>query len=149
MPTKVNSINTSKLLVAISNGNSPETFSHPCMINTNRGIQFSSNATETVVPYCPPDEDLAGWIEREGDTLSAAISGAGVFDSAEDDFETFNDWYMAQESKHVHVIIGALGYYDGYWLLTAFGINGPGRREKVQFDCSMLSDGPLTWHRTT
>jgi hypothetical protein len=76
MPTRVAAINSSKLLIAISNGASPEVFSHPCMINTNRGIAFTSNPTEVLIPYCPPDEDLAGWIEREGDGLSATVTGA-------------------------------------------------------------------------
>lgn len=119
------------------------------MINTNRGVQFTSNATETLLPYCPPDEDLAGWIEREGDSLSASITGAGVYDARLNDHELFTDWFMLQLSKHVRVIVGDLGYYDGNWLLTSFSINGPGRREKVAFDCTLQSDGPITWKATT
>lgn len=149
MPQKVAAINSSKLLIAISNGNSPETFSHPCMINTNRGIQFTSNTSESILPYCPPDEDLPGWIEREGDSLSASITGAGVFDERLSDLELFWDWYLSQESKNIRVIVGDLGYYKGLWLLTAFNIAGPGRREKVAFDSTMLSDGPLDWIVTT
>lgn len=119
------------------------------MINTARGIQFTSSATEVLVPYCPPDEDLAGWIEREGDSLSASITGAGIFDAVHADHELFVDWFMSQLSRHCRVIVGSLGYFDGYWLLSSFGITGPGRREKVTFDCNMQSDGPITWLATT
>lgn len=150
MPTKVAAINSSKLLIAISDENSPETFSHPCMINTERGIEFTSSATETLLPYCPPDEDLPGWIEREGDSLSASITGTGVYDARLNDHELFSDWFMLQLSKKVRVIIGDLGYYEGNWLLTSFRITGPGRRDKVQFSCTMQSDGQIgPWKPTT
>lgn len=149
MPTRVAAINSSKLLIAIGNGASPETFTHPCMINTARGIQFSSNATETLLPYCPPDEDLAGWIEREQDSLTATISGAGVLDAVLTPFELFWDWFDLGLSKHVHVIVGALGYFNGSWICSAKNIQGPGRREKVTFDCTLLSDGPINWNATT
>jgi hypothetical protein len=149
MPTRVAAINSSKLLIAISNGASPEVFSHPCMINTNRGIAFTSNPTEVLIPYCPPDEDLAGWIEREGDGLSATVTGAGVFDAVLLDIELFHDWFTLQLSKHIHVIIDTRGYWDGNFLCTAFSENGPGRRQKVEFDGTFMSDGPLSWHATT
>jgi predicted secreted protein len=119
------------------------------MINTQRGIVFSSSTTETVVPYCPPDEDLAGWIEREGDALSAAFNGDGVFNGERLDVERFWDWFVQQTSKNVHVVMGQVGYWSGAFLCTGFEASGAGRREKVQFSGSFISDGPIVWVATT
>jgi hypothetical protein len=146
MPTQVAAINSSKLLIRLGDGDSPEVFSHPCMINTERGITFSSAPTESLVPYCPPDEDLPGWIEREGDALTASITGAGIFNAELTDIEQFIDWYEGQTSKNLQVVVNTLGYYTGAWVLTEYTINGPGRREKVTFNATIMSDGPITWN---
>lgn len=142
--TVVNAFNSSKLLIRLGDGGSPETFTHPCMINTSRGIAFSSNPTEVLLPFCPPDDDLSAWIEREPDAYTASISGAGIFDR--DSHDIFWDWWVSSESKHVHVLIFEEGYYSGSAILSSYTISGPGRREKVTFDCTILSDGVWTWH---
>lgn len=155
MPTLVSAMNSSKLLIQLGDGASPETFAHPCMINTSRGIEFTNSPTEALIPYCPPDEDLPGWIERESDSNSATITGAGMFDSKS--LDTFWNWFEGGASKtiHVYVNVGAspgdspasleAGYWNGLWVLNSFSVQGPGRREKVTFDCTILSDGPITW----
>lgn len=154
MPTIVSHLNSSKLLIQLGDGASPETFAHPCMINTARGIEFSSSPSESMVPYCPPDEDLPAWVDREIDALTAAINGAGIFDSLSHDI--FRVWYLSGASKNIRVKLdltvagdspfsAEAGYYQGAWVLQGFSITGPGRREKVTFDCSILSDGPITW----
>lgn len=146
--TPVSFINTSKLLIRLGNGGSPEQFIHPCMINTSRGIAFTSSMTESVIPFCPPDEDLPGFIDREGDSLSASVSGAGVFDS--ESLAIFNTWFFNQTSKNIHVEVNAGmvnggGYYYFSALLQSFDITGPGRREKVNFTCTIVSDGAIAF----
>lgn len=150
MATLVTPINTSKLLIAIGNGLSPESFNHKCMINTSRGISFSGTPTETVIPNCPPDEDEPAWIDRELDTLSATITGAGVFDSSPTSgIELWSDWFILAEVKNVRVMVSDKGYWRGVFILTSFSVTGSGRREKVQFECTLMSDGEIRWVPTT
>lgn len=148
MATPVAAISTTALLIAISNGDSPETFTHPCMINTNRGIQFSSSPIETLLPFCDLP-DLPGFVDREIDSLTAQITGAGVLDVTKTGIELFWDWYLDGLSKHLHVIIGDLGFWDGHFVCSAFSAVGPARRQKANFDCTLLSDGPIAWQIST
>jgi hypothetical protein len=153
MPTAVLPINSSQLFIAIGNGGSPETFAHPCMINAARQIQFTSNPVESLLPYCSPDEDLAAWVERQGDGLSVQITGSGMLSirtpSQAGGIEDWSDWFILQELKNIHVLIATAGYYYGAFLLTSFGITGPGRKQKVTFDCNLQSSGAMGWVRTT
>jgi hypothetical protein len=152
-PTAVLPINGSQLFIAIGNGGSPETFAHPCMINAERGIEFTSNPLETMLPHCSPDEDLAAWVERQGDGLSAQITGAGMMDTRNPDqaggLESWSDWFILQEIKNIHVIVGDVGYWRGAFLLTTLRIAGPGRKQKVTFDCTLQNSGAVSWVRTT
>lgn len=148
MATLANAINGSKLHVRLGDGATSELFVHPCTINTNRGIEFSSSPVETQVPYCPPDEELPGWIERAIDGLTASITGAGILDTG--DLDTFWNWFTAGTSKNIHVEVdttGALGggYWSGAAVLSGFTVTGPGRREKTTFECTILSDGVWSW----
>lgn len=151
MANKVNAFNGSELLVRIGDGASPETFTHPCIINTNRGIEFTANMTESTVPYCPPDDNLPAWVDRVGDGLSATITGAGIAHTS--DIEDFSDWFVLQLTKNLQVAIASTFANDGYWegagVLQRFAIVGPSRREKSTFDCTILSTGAWKWHQTT
>lgn len=148
MPTLVDAMNSSKLLVRLGDGGGSEVFTHPCLINTSRGIEFSTSPTESLVPYCSPDEDKAGWVDREVDSKSAAINGAGVLDTKS--LNVFWAWWDSGLSKNIQVAVNVLqaeggGYWSGAAILQSFTVTGPGRREKVTFDCSIMSDGPWIW----
>lgn len=148
MATPVKFINGSKLLVRLGDGGSPEQFVHPCLINTTRGIEFGSSPNETLVPFCPPDQEEPGWVDRDIDGLTATINGAGVLDTAS--LDVIWDWYSSALSKNVHVEIVAAGadgggYFYGAAVLTGFTIGGPGRREKTTFECTIMSDGQWQW----
>lgn len=144
MPIPVAFLKSTQLLIRIGNSDSPQQFIHPCMINTTRGIVFNSNLIDTLVPFCPPDEDLPGWIEREMDSLSATINGAGILDTKS--LDIFWAWYRDGLSKPIHVelavgLAAEGGYFFGNAMLSEFSIEGPGRREKVTFSSTMVSDG--------
>ena len=148
MPTLVKAINSSKLIVRVGDGASPEVFTQYCLINTSRGIDFTSSPTESLIPYCPPDEDLPGWVDREVDRLSASITGAGILDTASKGF--FNDWFKSGLSRNLQVALNVPavdggGYWFGAGILTSFRVAGPGRREKATADLTIMSDGPWDW----
>ncbi len=41
-----------QILVKIGDGADPEVFASDCLINTDKGIDFSSDSTDFVVPDC-------------------------------------------------------------------------------------------------
>jgi hypothetical protein len=138
MPTKVNTISGSQLTVLIDDG--AGNYTMPCVINTTRGIAFSSSPIENLVAFCDtPDEP--GWMEREIDGLSAMVPGAGKLDISS--LQVVEDWYFSGDSKNVQVWVGTTRHYDFAAVLSAFEVNGD-RREKVNFTCTILSDGPVT-----
>jgi predicted secreted protein len=137
----VDVINGEKILIQIGDGADPEVFAHPCLINTERGIQFSSSVTSEVVPDCATPGDPA-WTSTEVDGLSATISGAGMLDVAS--VEEFFDWYTSGLNKNVKVKIDKVGgrTFTGAFKLTEFGLTGT-RKSKATCSVTLVSDGAV------
>jgi predicted secreted protein len=116
-------------------------YSHPCLINTERGIAFSSNTSDSVVPDCA-DPSAPGWVDREVDGLTASISGAGMLDVAS--VEDWYAWYISGEAKSVKVKIDKTGgsTFTGDFLLTEFAMTG-NRKEKATASITLVSDGSV------
>lgn len=143
---KPKTFNGTKLLVQIGDGASPEVFTHSCLINASRQIQFTSDTNDFVVPDCA-DPDAPGFKERVVDGLGAEITGAGVAGS--DLIEALFDWWKTGDSKNIRVAIDVpTGDGGGYWSMAAklpsFSVSGD-RSQKGQFECSILSDGVVAW----
>ncbi|SHF05429.1 Phage tail tube protein [Kaistia soli DSM 19436] len=146
----VKTINGQKLLVQIGNGADPEVFAVDCLINTERGIQFSSDSNEFVVADCE-DPDAPAWKERTKDGLSATISGAGMLHTSS--IETWFDWFASPDTKNARVKVdvpGASGggYWQGAFHLTAFEITG-NRNDKATVSVTLESSGVVTWVNAT
>lgn len=143
----VKTINGQKLLVQIGDGGSPsETFAADCLINTDRGIQFSADANEFIVPDCD-DPDAPAWKERTKDGLDATVTGAGMLHTSS--VETWFDWFKSADTKNVRVkvdVTGANGggYWQGAFHLTAFEISGA-RNEKATASVTLASSGSVVW----
>lgn len=131
-----------ELLIQIGDGESPEVFSHRCIINTNRGFSRSAQTTQEVVPDCDNPSDPA-WVVTEVDGLSATISGEGMIDLTS--LEFFDDWFEAGESKNVKVRINKTGgrTYTGAYKLTQFDMNGV-RKQKATGSITLVSTGAVT-----
>lgn len=142
-------VSGSKLLVQIGNGATPtEVFTHRCMINTSRSINFTASMITDNIPPCPggEDDDAPAWTSSETDTLSCAIEGSGYFDAADDDF--FFDWVTSGEGKNSKFKVNKVGAstYTGKFKCTNFAITGAGKG-KTTATISLINDGPVT--RTT
>jgi predicted secreted protein len=130
-------IKGTQLLIKVGDAASPEVFTHPCLINGERGIQFQSEANEVIIPDCSSPDDPA-WKQVTKDGFSAQISGAGVLDTASiDDFDT---WFRADTAKNVRVYVAEVGYWEGAFKLTEWGITGA-RGDKAQVSLTLVSDG--------
>lgn len=142
----VKTLNGEKLLVQIGDGASPEVFTYDCLINTERGIEFSSDMQEFVVPDCL-DPEAPAWKETVKDGLSAAISGAGMLHTSS--VETWFNWFKSKDTKNVRVKVDVAGadgggYWQGAFHLSNFGITG-NRKEKSTASVSLVSSGEVTW----
>lgn len=109
------------LYIKIGDGASPEVFTHPCMINTKRGIQFQSSTNKIIVPDCDNPDDPA-WTEAIKDSLSATINGAGTLDFAS--VPMFDAWFRSPDKKNVQVWLGTKGYWSGAFDLTNWEASG-------------------------
>jgi hypothetical protein len=146
-PTPVDVLNGEQLLVQISDGASPEVFAADCLINTDRGIQFSSDTTEDVIPYCDAP-DTPGWKTLTVDGLQATINGSGKLHTTS--VPDWFAWYTSGESKNCRVLLNgvALAKGGGYWVgafkLTSFQVTGQ-RKQKAESSVTLVSDGPVVW----
>ena len=138
----VDVINGEKLLVQVEWVAASGTYAHPCLINTERGINFSANTMDSVVPDCA-DPTLPAWVMRDTDGLSATINGAGMLDVATaDDWFT---WFSSGAAKNIKVKTDKTGgqTWTGAFRLTEFSITG-NRKEKATASVTLVSDGAIT-----
>jgi len=138
-------MNGTSLLINVGNPGAT-VFTHPCLINTERGIAFTSTTNDVLVPDCA-DPELPAWIGRAKDGLSASVTGAGVLDVPS--LGDFWDWFTDEDTRLCKIKINVpLADGGGTWNvnmhLTAFSVTG-NRGSKAAFDCTMLSDGAVTW----
>jgi Phage tail tube protein len=133
----IKKIRGTQLYIKVGNGASPEVFAHPCLINTKRGIQFTSSTNKIIVPDCENPDDPA-WSEAVKDALSATINGAGTLDV--DAVADYDDWFRNPDSKQVQVWLATLGHWQGGFHLTNFEITGD-RGSLAEATITLESDG--------
>lgn len=142
----VPSINGEKLFIKVGDGATPtEVFTHPCMINSERGIQFSSNGVESTVPDCL-DPEAPAWVSRSKDGQSATLTGAGILDKTS--VAMFDAWFRSADTKNVQIWVDDLGYWQGAFHLMEFSVTG-NRKEKATVSLSLSSDGVVAPYDAT
>ena len=138
-------ITGSKLLVQITDGNSPENFAQDCFINTQRGIQFTSETDEVIMPDCDNPDDPS-WKAVTKDGLMATINGAGrLYAPSLSDWWA---WYISPDPKNCRVLVNALngGYWAGAFHLTGFDVGAESLKGTVEVSSITLAgDGTVTW----
>jgi predicted secreted protein len=144
----VKAINGTALLVQIGNGASPtETFTHDCLINTSRGIQFASETNRQTIPDCN-NLDATAWQSLSKDALTATINGAGMLHTTS--VKTWFNWFNSNDSKNVRVLLSGVslanggGHWSGAFKVTAFEVTGE-RNAKAECTVTLESDGAITW----
>lgn len=144
-------LNGEQLLVQVGDGQTPtEGFAHDCLINTERGIQFSSSTNDTVAPDCNSPE-LPGWIVRNKDGLSATITGAGKVHVSS--LKAWYAWYAGNDTKNVRTRVNAPsadggGYWQGAYHCTDFQVTGT-RKEHADVSVTLMSSGAVAWTDAT
>lgn len=128
-----------QLYLKIGDGASPEVFGHPCLINAERGITFRSTANDIIVPDCTNPDDPA-WRELVKDALSVGLTGAGVMDNVLATIQLYDTWWKSADTKNVQIWLGDIGYWEGAFMLTEWGLTG-NRGSKVDVTVTIESDG--------
>ena len=144
----VKAMNGTSLLVQIGNGATPtEAFSHDCLINTERGIQFQSETNREMIPDCD-DPEAPAWSFINVDGLSATITGAGKLHTAS--VPEWHDWFVSGEAKNVRTLLNGValanggGHWAGAYKLTGWQVSGT-RNEKATVSVTLESDGAVAW----
>lgn len=130
-----------QLYIKVGDGNSPEVFAHPCLINTKRGIKFTSNTNKVIIPDCDNPEDPA-WSEAIKDGLAAAIDGAGTLDNKAATISFYDAWFRDKDTRNVQVWLGTLGHWAGAFHLTGWEINGD-RNNNAEVSITLESSAAL------
>lgn len=133
----VNTMKGTQLRIMIESDDTPGVFVHPCLINTTRGIQWTSTGNDEEIPDCD-DPDAMAWTKHTKTGASGTISGAGKLNV--DDVEIFWDWFDSDIGKNVKIDVGNTGVWDGVWKLTDFNITGD-RGSVAEATVTMKSHG--------
>jgi hypothetical protein len=134
------------LLIQIGDGGGPEVFTHPCLINTTRGIAFSTNMTETEVPDCA-QPSLPAKIVRKAKSIDFVLSGAGKVDAKS--VLIYINWWQSALAKNALVtqnVTGAQGGWTGTGslILKDFSLQGA-RGDYQDVTLTMVPASPFTW----
>ena len=122
------------LLIKIGDGGSPETFTHPCTINTSRGVSLSTSEATTEVADCATPSNPA-YTDRRIKSYDTSVSGAGVMDTAST--YAFITWWQSGAAKNVKIYQNLTGAQGGWvitqsMVLTDFQITGTrGERQEI------------------
>lgn len=143
--SKPTTLRWSKLLIYVGDGADPEDFTSQVCGMLSKGISFSTDTGDTVVPDCD-DPDLPSWTERTPRALSASVTGSGVL--AEEVFAAWRTWFLSAQAKNCRIVIDLAttpGYFAGSFVLTALEITGNEGDGKIQLSISLVSDGAIVW----
>lgn len=139
-----NAVRGTKLLIEVET-DTPGTYEHPCVINTDRSINFQADTTDQPTFDCDAPEAIS-WKQREKTELSADISGAGRLYTA--DLSLYDAWVRSPDAKNVRVTIDedaehGGGHWIGAYHLTQFQVSAGGRGTTVEVSITMQSTGEV------
>lgn len=139
--TAISALRGTQLYIKVEDDASPAVFTHPCLINTKRGIKFTASTNKVIIPDCDNPDDPA-WQQAMKDALSAAIDGAGKLDNKAATISFYDAWFRSKSAKMVRVYLGAVGYWQGAFQLTGWEISGD-RGENCDASVTLESDGAM------
>jgi hypothetical protein len=137
----------SKLIVQIESDIVPGTYEVDCLINAERGISFSSDNREFVVPDCDTPSS-PGFKLLFKDGLSASVSGGGMLHTTS--VERWFNWMSTDTVKNVRFRIDETGangggYIAGAFKLTSFNLNAASLKDLSTAEIELQSHGVFTW----
>lgn len=132
---------STKMLIKLGDGASPEVFTAPCGLNT-RGFGRTATLNEFNVGDCD-NPDLPAWVERVKAALSSTITGSGLL--AGEAIAAYEAAFASPDPINVQVTLDfATGArtYQGAYHVSNFQINGPDG-ELIQVELELQSSGEV------
>lgn len=140
--TAVPTMKGTQLRIMIESQDTPNVFVHPCLINTQRGIQWTSTGNDEEIPDCD-DPDAMAWTQHTKTGASGTITGAGKLDKTA--VEDFFDWFNSDDARNVKIDVADVGAWEGQWKLTDFQITGD-RGQVAEATITLKSHGVQVWN---
>jgi hypothetical protein len=119
-----------QLVIQVGNGATPEVFAAPSLINTSRGISFST-ATESDELIDLADQLAPAQMIRRVKSVDTKIDGAGMVHKA--DVLGYLQWASKGTVKNIKITDGNW-VVTGPYVLTSFNITGERLKSS---ECSM------------
>lgn len=137
---------SNKLLVYLGDGETSETFAHPCGANAN-SVTLTNNTGEAEVLDCTDPTEGNATLVRWATTQDTSMNVTGVV--AKESFATWRAWADGQTVKNVRVMFDeALASGGGYWtipaILTTFEMGREGKGT-ISFTASIVAAGARVW----
>lgn len=108
-----------QLLIKVGDGETPEVFAHPALINTSRGITFSTS-TETDELMDVSNHGAPAITVRRIRSKDVKIDGSGMIHAP--DLPEYLAWAASGEIKNIEVTIGGV-VMRGPFVLTNFQVS--------------------------
>ncbi|MGJ8529816.1 phage tail tube protein [Maritalea sp.] len=134
------------ILVKIGDGADPEVFSFDCLINSERGINFSSSGNDYTVPDCA-DLTKPAWRQLIVDAIQASISGGGKLYAPS--VKPWFNWLISGATKNIRyeIVLPGVeggGYFEMKAKLTAFDVTAT-TNQPSEGSVTIESHGPIAW----
>lgn len=114
----------------------------PCGL-TSKNLTITKNLAEVAIPDCD-DPDAPFWMERDVESMSAAITGDGVLAAEAED--VWNDAMYSTDPVDATVSIEfttGIRTFSGKWHMNTYQMAAQ-QGQKVTANISMLSAGQIT-----
>lgn len=137
---------TTRLVIQLGDGQSPETFAHTCGANSF-GISLTNNLGENTVLDCDEPLDVPAAIVRhlESQDTSATISGMVTIEA----WPTWRAWADGGTEKNIKLFLDeSAANNGGHWTLPAYLASLELTKEaggKVAFSASISGAGQRAW----
>ena len=137
---------TTRLIIQLGDGGSPETFAHTCGANTF-GVTLTNNLGENTVLDCDDPLDVPASIVRhlESQDTSATISGMVTTEA----WPTWREWADSGSEKNIKVQLDEPALDNGgAWALPAYLASvefSKAQSGKVTFSATISGAGQRVW----
>lgn len=133
------------LLIKIGDGESPETFSNVCGIQTRR-FNLSASEVDTTVPDCNNPGNAVQRTAEPG-IVNRTFNGSGKWVSGANS-SLLLDHVTDATTFNAEVVVPGLGTYSGVWFVSEFEFAGE-MEGNMDFSATFVAAGPLTFEAET
>lgn len=134
-----------QIQIRIDNGltGTSQAYSHPCLINMDRGLQLQTSGQDEEIPDCA-DPDAMAWNLHTKTGITITASGAGKLNTS--DVSTFWAWLISDTAKTTKLDIYGTngGVITIPMKLTDFSITGS-RGKTAEASLTIKSHGAGTY----